>query len=135
MTEREKYFYLLSLSKDQLPSELNEFGVEQIVVSSDGFHSDIEAMGALTETVDNLNPAVVAYKFNSADYPVKEEDQFEDNSFVEIGENFVKLLILATDDETVTTSDLIGKVFSILSYDEYVAGKDSLKGISQHVLH
>ena len=135
MTERQKYFYLLSLSKNQLPTELNEFGIEQIVVSSDGFHSDIETMGALTETINNLNASNVAYKFNSTDYPVKDDDQFEDNSFIELGENFVKLLILATDDETVTTSDLIGKVFSILSYDEYAAGKDNLKRISSHVVH
>lgn len=133
--QNEKYFYLLSLTADQLPAELNEFGMEQIVISSDGFYSDIEAVGALNKTLENLNSEDVMYKFNSAEYPVREEDKFEDNSFIELGDNFLKLLILATDGEVVSTSNLIGKVFSIISHDEYVAEKDSLRESSNHVLH
>lgn len=135
MTEKQKYFYLLSISNERLPIELDELGVEQIVVSSDGYHSDIEAIEALNRTIDNLNSTAVTYKFNSAEYPVQEEDQFEDSSVIELGEKFLKLLMLATDEETISTSELIGKVFSVLSHDEYNTVKDDLKRISHHVLH
>jgi len=77
MTEKEKYFYLLSISEDQLPLDFDEFGIEQMVLSSDGYYTDIEAIEALSTTLNNLNSQDVKYKFNSTEYPVSEEDEFE----------------------------------------------------------
>ena len=135
MTEKEKYFYLLSISEDQLPLDFDEFGIEQMVVSSDGYHSDIEAIEALSTTLNNLNSQDVKYKFNSTEYPVSEEDEFEDKSVIELGNNFLKLLVTATDNNEISTSNLIGKVFSIMEIEEYLNIKDDLKRTTKHVIH
>jgi len=135
MTEKEKYFYLLSISEDQLPLDFDEFGIEQMVLSSDGYYTDIEAIEALSTTLNNLNSQDVKYKFNSTEYPVSEEDEFEDKSVIELGNNFLKLLVTATDNNEISTSNLIGKVFSIMEIEEYLNIKDDLKRTTKHVIH
>jgi len=135
MTEKEKYFYLLSISEDQLPLDFDEFGIEQMVLSSDGYYTDIEAIEALSTTLNNLNSQDVKYKFNSTEYPVSEEDEFEDKSIIELGNNFLKLLVTATDNNEISTSNLIGKVFSIMEIEEYLNIKDDLKRTTKHVIH
>jgi len=106
-----------------------------MVLSSDGYYTDIEAIEALSTTLNNLNSQDVKYKFNSTEYPVSEEDEFEDKSVIELGNNFLKLLVTATDNNEISTSNLIGKVFSIMEIEEYLNIKDDLKRTTKHVIH